>query len=143
MLYICIPVHNEAPTIGVLLWRLRGAFQDFSREYELVVYDDGTEPGQINTSLTVPPFGAPVPPLIDDPNGRIYRGIDPTVLPFLQGPTQPPVTPPAPPGAPNFQPVLQDRVEVVHFPNPGRYLVICGVLPHFNEGMYGYVEVIP
>ena len=109
----------------------------------VVVYDDGTEPGQINISLTVPPFGAPAPPLINDPNGRIYRGIDPTVLPFLQGPTQPPVTPPAPPGAPNFQPVLQDRVEVVHFPNPGRYLVICGVLPHFNEGMYGYVEVIP
>ena len=38
---------------------------------------------------------------------------------------------------------LSDRVEVVHFPDPGRYLVICGVLPHFNDGMYGYVEVIP
>jgi hypothetical protein len=39
--------------------------------------------------------------------------------------------------------VLQDRVEVVHFPNPGRFLVICAVLPHFNEGMTGYVRVIP
>lgn len=42
MLYICIPVHNEAPTIGVLLWKLRAVFQDYSREYEILVYDDGS-----------------------------------------------------------------------------------------------------
>ena len=36
---------------------------------------------------------------------------------------------------------LRDRVEVIHFPNPGLYLVICGVLPHFEEGMYGWVRV--
>ena len=79
----------------------------------------------------------PAPPLIDDATNRIYRGIDPTVFPFLQGPPQQgPIDPPA-------QPVLQDRVEVVHFPNPGTYLVICGVLPHFNDGMVGYVKVNP
>ena len=103
----------------------------------LVVYDDGTQPSDINTGITVPPTGAPVPPLIDDATNRIYRGIDPTVLPFLQGPPQQgPIGPPA-------QPVLQDRVEVVHFPNPGKYLVICAVLPHFNDGMVGYVKVNP
>lgn len=42
MLYICIPVHNEAPTIGVLLWQLRKVFQEYSREYEILVYNDGS-----------------------------------------------------------------------------------------------------
>jgi plastocyanin len=103
----------------------------------VAVYDDGTQPDDINTALTVPPTTQPVPPLIDDPANRVYRGIDPSVLPLLQGPTQ------QGPMGPPFQPVLQDRVEVVHFPNPGRFLVICAVLPHFNEGMIGYVRVIP
>ncbi|MDE3128376.1 MAG: glycosyltransferase family 2 protein, partial [Gemmatimonadota bacterium] len=42
MLYICIPAYNEAPTIGLLLWRIRKVFQDYSREYEIVVFDDGS-----------------------------------------------------------------------------------------------------
>jgi glycosyltransferase involved in cell wall biosynthesis len=42
MIYIGIPVYNEAPTIGVLLWRIRKVFQDFPREYELLVYDDAS-----------------------------------------------------------------------------------------------------
>jgi hypothetical protein len=109
----------------------------------LLVYDDGAQPGDINTGATVPPQGATMPPLIDDTNNRIYRGIDPSVLPFLQGPQQPAPSPPAPPNT-TIPPVLQDRVEVVHFPNPGRFLVICGVLPHFvNDDMYGFVKVNP
>ncbi len=42
MLYVCIPAYNEAPTIGLLLWRIRRVFQEYSREYEIVVYDDGS-----------------------------------------------------------------------------------------------------
>ncbi|MBM3907367.1 MAG: glycosyltransferase family 2 protein [Gemmatimonadetes bacterium] len=42
MLYVCIPSHNEAPTIGVLLWRIRKVFREFSREYEILVYDDAS-----------------------------------------------------------------------------------------------------
>jgi glycosyltransferase involved in cell wall biosynthesis len=42
MLFIAIPVRNEAPTIGVLLWRVRTVFQDYQREYELLVFDDGS-----------------------------------------------------------------------------------------------------
>ena len=49
MLYICIPVHNEAPTIGVLLWKLRAVFQDYSREYEILVYNDGSTDGTAET----------------------------------------------------------------------------------------------
>lgn len=42
MLYICIPAFNEAPTVGLLLWRLRSVMQDFAREYEILIYNDGS-----------------------------------------------------------------------------------------------------
>jgi glycosyltransferase involved in cell wall biosynthesis len=42
VLYICVPAYNEAPTVGVLLWRIQKVFQDFAREYELIVYNDGS-----------------------------------------------------------------------------------------------------
>ncbi len=42
MLYICIPAFNEAQTVGVLLWRIRKVFQEYSREYEILVYNDGS-----------------------------------------------------------------------------------------------------
>lgn len=42
VLYVCIPVHNEAATVGVLLWRLRTVLQDAGRDYEVVVYDDAS-----------------------------------------------------------------------------------------------------
>jgi plastocyanin len=87
----------------------------------VTVYDDGTEPEDIDTTLIqLPANGGP--PIINDPDRRIYRGLDPSLLP----PT-----------------AAQDRVEVVQFDRPGIYLVICSVLPHFQEGMYGYVRVVP
>ena len=86
--------------------------------HQVVIYGGGKGPEDVNTGqlLTLPGL----PPLIDDPTQRVYRGPDPRVL----------------------LPVLE-RVEVVHFAEPGTYLVICGVLPHFQEGMYGYVRVLP
>ena len=42
MLYVCIPAFNEAPTIGLLLWRIRKVFQQYSREHEIVVFNDGS-----------------------------------------------------------------------------------------------------
>src|SRR5918911_1693602 len=42
MIYICIPSYNEAPTIGLLLWKIRQVFAGFSREYQLLVLDDGS-----------------------------------------------------------------------------------------------------
>lgn len=78
-------------------------------------YDAGTQPGDINTALLIP--GSTPPGLIDDPHGRIFRGLDPR--------TQ-----------------TQDRVESVRFTKPGTYLVICAVHPHFvNDGMFGFVKV--
>lgn len=45
MLYVTIPSYNEAPTVGVLLWRIRKVFQEYSREYEVLVYDDASTDG--------------------------------------------------------------------------------------------------
>lgn len=42
MLYICVPAYNEAPTIGVLLWRVRTVFASFPREYEILVFNDSS-----------------------------------------------------------------------------------------------------
>jgi plastocyanin len=84
----------------------------------VLVYDDGVQPGDIRTNMVIPPTNQPVPPLIADPQNRIYRGLDPSTVP-------------------------QDRVESVQFDRPGTYLVICGVLPHFREGMFAFVRVIP
>jgi glycosyltransferase involved in cell wall biosynthesis len=42
MLYLCIPSYNEAPTVGLLLWKIRKTFQLFPREYEILLADDGS-----------------------------------------------------------------------------------------------------
>lgn len=42
MIYVCIPSHDEAATIGLLLWKIRQVFAGFPREYQLMVLDDGS-----------------------------------------------------------------------------------------------------
>lgn len=87
--------------------------------HHILVYGDGTQPGHIDATRLVATTGVPAGvPLIDDPRNRIYRGPDPSLFPL-------------------------DRIETVHFPNAGRYFVTCGVLPHFNDQMWGYVNVLP
>ena len=88
--------------------------------HHVVVYAPGKDPGEISQSVLLPIPGAPaVVGLIDDPQSRIYRGLDPRLTN-----------------------TFQDRVEVVGFSKRGTYLVICAVNVHFNEGMYGWVKVI-
>jgi glycosyltransferase involved in cell wall biosynthesis len=58
VLFICIPAYNEAPTVGLLLWRLRKVFQEYSREYEVLVFDDGSTDA---TPETLRPYSKVLP----------------------------------------------------------------------------------
>jgi glycosyltransferase involved in cell wall biosynthesis len=42
MIYVCIPAHNEATTVGLVLWKIRKVFDAFRREYQLLVLNDGS-----------------------------------------------------------------------------------------------------
>lgn len=42
MLYFCIPTHDEAPTVGLLLWKIRRVLEESAREYQLLVGDDAS-----------------------------------------------------------------------------------------------------
>lgn len=78
------------------------------------IYEPGTTPEDIDVgSLEFPVPN--FPPVIDSPAGRIVRG------PLVFGPT-----------------IDWDWT----FTEPGRYLVICEVLPHFADAkMYAWIEV--
>jgi plastocyanin len=85
--------------------------------HEVAIYQPGTKPDDINATLldaaaaTCPPV-----PTINDPHNRV------TILSdqVCEG------------GSPNPS---------YTFTEPGRYLVICTFLPHFQSGMYGWVTV--
>lgn len=42
MIYVCIPSYDEGPTVGLVLWKIRKIFEEFPREYQLLVADDGS-----------------------------------------------------------------------------------------------------
>jgi glycosyltransferase involved in cell wall biosynthesis len=67
VLYICIPVYNEAPTVGLVLWKLRKALQEYSREYEVIIYDDGSTDG---TRDALVPYADVLPLTIIGPKSR-------------------------------------------------------------------------
>jgi plastocyanin len=89
----------------------------FSGVHEAAIYAPGTSPKDINASLLAPPAaGCPPVPTINDPNHRIAIVADQV----CEGGNP----------APSWT-----------FNTPGRYLVICTFLPHFQAGMYGWVTV--
>jgi len=86
-----------------------------SGTHQVLVYGPGTTLDSIQH--TVIEAGGGFPGFIDDPVNRMYRGLDPRLLP-------------------------QDRLENVTFAAKGTYLVVCGLVPHFDEGMHGFVKVV-
>jgi plastocyanin len=91
--------------------------------HQIAIYEPGTDPGDINTSIRTtlaaaagcagpPVVNAPL--VINDPDGRVAT----LAVPCFQ-PTQVSFT----------------------FPTAGKYLVICSFVPHFEVGMYGWVDV--
>src|SRR6185503_7205081 len=50
--------HNEAETLGLLLWRIRKVFQEYARDYEVLVFDDGSSDG---TTDAVKPYTEVLP----------------------------------------------------------------------------------
>ena len=88
--------------------------------HQVSIYDSGTEPEDIDTSvLVLTPEGCPkpmgTPLMINDSTDRLAL----YAQPCGPGPRQ-----------------------VEHkFNEPGRYLVICAFLPHFQVQMYGWVIV--
>ena len=99
----------------------------------LNIYDDGTKPKDIDTSVIEPASNCPTTAggVINDPINRIYRG---------------------PCFSTSFTPTTtitrRDGVEVVQFTKSGRYLVICSRLNHFINSttgkfqMFGFVKVL-
>lgn len=102
--------------------------------HHVLVYGPGTKPEDVSlANQIVRPM---LPPFVNDATDRIYRGLDPAslLMPPLPGTTTPLQS-------------IQDRVEAVQFQKPGRFLVICGVVPHFVTPtgefvMFGYVRVL-
>ena len=82
--------------------------------HQIAIYAPGTEPSDIDTTNLVPTCPGTARRLINDGTNR---------LALLTGPCG------------------QDWQAQYTFSTPGRYLVICAFLPHFQVGMYGWVTV--
>ena len=52
MLYLCLPAYNEGPTVGLVLWNIHKVFSAYSREYEILVVDDGSDDATADTLET-------------------------------------------------------------------------------------------
>ncbi len=58
VIYVLVPCWNEAPTVGLLLWKVRQVFTAFPREYQLLVVDDASTDG---TDGVLAPYARALP----------------------------------------------------------------------------------
>lgn len=82
--------------------------------HQIAIYEPGTEPEDINTAALIPLCPGTTPRVIDDATNRVAL-----ITHACASSWQAQYT----------------------FDTPGRYLVICAFLTHFQVGMYGWVEV--
>jgi len=130
-IHAVLPFEAEVDAGGAVSFIISGFHQ-------ILIYGPGRELADVKlaaTGLILPPFG-PFPPLVNYTTDLVYRGLDPRVLQYVPIPAVPMSTIPA--GAANQ---VVDRIESVNLKVPGRYLVICGVKPHFDSDMHGYINV--
>ncbi len=52
MIYVCVAARNQAGTVGLVLWKLRKVFEEFPREYHILVADDASTDGTTETLET-------------------------------------------------------------------------------------------
>lgn len=122
-IHLMLPYEAEVDAGGAVSFIISGLHQ-------ILIYGPGRELEEVQAAaagLNLPP-APPFPPLVNYTIDLVYRGLDPRVLNYV----------PLPPATPNL---VVDRVEAVNFKEPGRYLVVCGVRPHFDTSMHGYVNV--
>jgi hypothetical protein len=122
-LHLMLPFEAEVDAGGAVSFIISGLHQ-------ILIYGPGRELAEVQAAafgLSLP-AAPPFPPLVNYTEDLVYRGLDPRVLQY------------APLAGPIPNPVI-DRIESVNFKQPGRYLVVCGVRPHFDTGMHGYVNV--
>src|SRR3989449_4624203 len=61
MIYVCVPVHNEASTVGLVLWKVRQVFTAFEREYQIIACDDASTDG---TADVLTSYARVLPPTV-------------------------------------------------------------------------------
>lgn len=70
MIYVCVSARNNAATVGLVLWKVRQVFEEFAREYRLLVADDCSSDG---TADTLEPYTRALPmTLISNEEPRGY-----------------------------------------------------------------------
>jgi hypothetical protein len=58
MIYVCLHVNDDAPTVGLVLWKIRQVMEVFRREYHILVADDASSDG---TSEILEPYERALP----------------------------------------------------------------------------------